>query len=95
MPCIRLFEAQSTEYQDRVLGDAPHIISVEAYVSSVWARFCTASVAMDSFGYSGGGAANFARFGIDTAGIVRKVNTYLRDQKVGSSEPRKRWTLLK
>lgn len=89
MPCIRLFEQQSEDYQDQVLGDAPHVISVEAYVSSMWARFCTASIAMDSFGYSGGGAANFARFGLDKAGIVRKVTEHVK------SSNSRRWKLLK
>ena len=93
MPCIRLFEYQSNEYQDEVLGTAPHIISVEAYVSTIWARYCTASVAMDSFGYSGAGAANFARFGIDDAGVVKKVTAHVKQFSKGTG--RKRWTLLK
>nr|XP_036577936.1 dihydroxyacetone synthase [Colletotrichum truncatum]KAF6785066.1 dihydroxyacetone synthase [Colletotrichum truncatum] len=69
MPAIGLFEQQPSDYQDSVLSSSPHIISVEAYVSGIWSRFCTASVAMDSFGYSGAGRENFARFGIDADGI--------------------------
>ncbi|KAK3669296.1 hypothetical protein LTR78_010834 [Recurvomyces mirabilis] len=91
MPSIRLFEQQSEAYQDEVLGNAPHVISVEAYIATVWARFCTASIAMDSFGYSGGGAANFARFGLDTAGVVRKVKAHVQGSQ---STKRSRWTLL-
>jgi len=91
MPSVRLFEQQSVVYQDEVLGNAPHVISVEAYIATVWARFCTASIAMDSFGYSGAGAANFARFGLDTAGVIRKVEAHI--QKAQSSK-RLRWTLL-
>jgi dihydroxyacetone synthase len=94
MPCISLFEAQPTAYQDQVLGDTEHVVSVEAYVSSMWARFCTASVAMDDFGYSGAGRENFRRFGIDDEGIVRKVKTMVQ-----TGRPRKggrvRWRLLK
>jgi dihydroxyacetone synthase len=93
MPCIRLFEAQSEEYQDSVLSTSLHVISVEAYVSMIWARFCTASIAMDSFGYSGAGRENFARFGLDDAGIVRKVKAHV--EKGGKSNLRRRWTLLK
>ncbi|KAL1296808.1 hypothetical protein AAFC00_004434 [Neodothiora populina] len=88
MPSIRLFEEQPEGYQDSVLS-TKHIISVEAYVSSMWARFCTASVAMDSFGYSGAGKENFARFGIDTDGIVRKVKAEVK----GAAH--RRWKLLK
>ncbi|KAG8631156.1 hypothetical protein KVT40_000296 [Elsinoe batatas] len=93
MPCIRLFEEQSEEYQDQVLGSAQHVVSVEAYVSGMWARFCTASIAMDSFGYSGGGSANFARFGIDKAGIVKKVTGLVTESTRKGG--RQRWRLLK
>ncbi|PMD37502.1 hypothetical protein L207DRAFT_492956 [Hyaloscypha variabilis F] len=92
MPCIKLFESQSQEYQDTVLSESPHIISVEAYVASMWARFCTASVAMDSFGYSGLGRENFARFGIDDDGIVRKVKKHVEES---NGKKRRHWTLLK
>ncbi|KAE9364521.1 hypothetical protein N431DRAFT_520022 [Stipitochalara longipes BDJ] len=92
MPCIKLFEKQPQEYQDSVLSDSPHIISVEAYVASMWARFCTASVAMDSFGYSGLGRENFARFGIDDDGIVKKVKKHVKET---NGKKRRHWTLLK
>lgn len=95
MPCIRLFEEQPDEYQDAVLGDSRHVVSVEAYVSGVWARFCTASVAMDSFGYSGAGRENFARFGIDTDGIVRKVRSLVGGDNGASRSRPRRWKLLR
>jgi dihydroxyacetone synthase len=92
MPCIKLFEKQPQDYQDAVLSNSSHIISVEAYVASMWARFCTASIAMDSFGYSGLGRENFARFGIDDDGIVRKVKKHVEETK---GKIRRHWTLLK
>jgi dihydroxyacetone synthase len=95
MPCIALFEEQPQEYQNSVLSNSHHIISVEAYISTIWARFCTASIAMDSFGYSGAGIENFARFGIDADGIVRKVKKHVSryPAKGGVSIPH--WTLIK
>lgn len=95
MPCIRLFEEQPDKYQDAVLGDSRHVVSVEAYVSGVWARFCTASVAMDSFGYSGAGRENFARFGIDTDGVVRKVKALVAEDTGASGSRPRRWRLLR
>ena len=92
MPCVKLFERQPQEYQDLVMSNSPHIISVEAYVASMWARFCTASIAMDSFGYSGLGRENFARFGIDDDGIVSKVKRHIRETH---GKKRRHWTLLK
>jgi dihydroxyacetone synthase len=93
MPCIKLFETQPQDYQDAVLSDSPHIISVESYIVSMWARFCTASVAMDSFGYSGLGRENWARFGIDDDGIVRKVKKHVKETANGKR--RHHWALLK
>lgn len=95
MPCILLFEEQSQEYQDAVLSKCRHIISVEAYISSMWARFCTASIAMDSFGYSGAGIENFARFGLDTDGIVRKVTGHVSKYPANGVVNIPHWTLLK
>ncbi|KAL3445143.1 Transketolase, thiamine diphosphate binding domain-containing protein [Aspergillus insuetus] len=89
MPCISVFEAQDQAYQDAVLSETPHVISVEAYVSTIWARFCTASVAMDSFGYSGSGRENFRRFRLDTDGVVDRVLRHLAGDSV------RRWKLLK
>jgi dihydroxyacetone synthase len=93
MPCIRLFEQQSADYQDQVLSNSPHIVSVEAYVSTIWARYCTASIALDSFGYSGAGLENFRRFGIDNKSIVKKVQTHVHDA-LKSGKKTRRWTLL-
>lgn len=89
MPCISVFEQQPVLYQDEVLSSSPHIISVEAYVSSMWARFCTASIAMNSYGYSGSGIANFTRFGFDIDSVFEKVQRYVK------SKPTRRWQLLK
>ena len=58
----------------------------------MWARFCTASVAMDSFGYSGLGRENFARFGIDNDGIVSKVKRHVEET---NGKKRRHWTLLR
>lgn len=92
MPCLRLFEEQDSEYQDSVLSATPHVVSVEAYTSGLWARICTASIGMDSFGYSGAGRHNFARFGLDTQGIVRKIRKHVQESENGL---RRRWKLLK
>lgn len=95
MPCIRLFEEQPEEYQDAVLSNSKHIVSVEAYISSMWARFCTASVAMDSYGYSGAGRENMRRFGVDTDGVVRKIKALVGQEGTKPSGQRRRWQLLR
>ncbi|CAH0047330.1 unnamed protein product [Clonostachys solani] len=93
MPCMRLFDMQDAQYKRSVLSESPHCISVEAYISGMWSRYCTASIAMDSFGYSGGGRDNFARFGIDTRGILGKVKAEVSTS--GDVGPvSRRWKLL-
>lgn len=89
MPCISVFEQQPVSYQDQVLSSSSHIISVEAYVSSMWARFCIAFIAMDSYGYSRSGIANFTRFGSDSDRVFEKVRRNVM------SKPTRRWQLLK
>ncbi|KAK9242096.1 Transketolase, thiamine diphosphate binding domain-containing protein [Lipomyces tetrasporus] len=89
-PCISVFESQSTEYQVETLGKAKRIVSVEPYVPTMWARFCTARIGMKSFGYSASGPSNYDRFGIDDNGIVRKITTYVQ----GGEKVLKRWMLL-
>ncbi|UNI18435.1 Formaldehyde transketolase [Purpureocillium takamizusanense] len=96
MPCIELFEKQPQDYQGEVLSASKHIVSVESYVSTVWARFCDASVAMDSFGYSGSSTENYARFGMDSDGVVRKVKALIEhDNPGGKIGVSRRWRLLK
>ncbi|KAK7203042.1 Transketolase, thiamine diphosphate binding domain-containing protein [Myxozyma melibiosi] len=82
IPCISLFEAQSEQYKQRVLGSARRIVSVEEYVPTVWARLCTASIGMDSFGYSASGPNNYGRFGLDVEGIVGKVSRYVAESEI-------------
>ncbi|KEY68878.1 hypothetical protein S7711_03813 [Stachybotrys chartarum IBT 7711] len=84
MPCIKLFEEQPIEYQDLVLSSSKEAISDEAYISSMWARFCTASVAINSFGHSGAGREKFARFGVDTDGIIGKGKAAPREHASNS-----------
>ncbi|OAL28170.1 hypothetical protein AYO20_09589 [Fonsecaea nubica] len=93
MPCVQLFSEQSEEYKDSVLSETPYTISAEAYISTIWARYCNASIAMDSFGFSGGSLANYGRFGLDTEGVYQKVTRYVNSHR-GGKKPR-RWTLLK
>jgi dihydroxyacetone synthase len=47
---------------------------------------------MDSYGYSGAGAANFTRFGLDEAGVVSKVTNHVNSS---NKSGRQRWKLLK
>jgi dihydroxyacetone synthase len=81
-PCLDLFEVQDADYKHSVFPlDGRPIVSVEEYVATTWARYATASIGMTSFGYSASNASNYERFGLDTKGIVVKVQKYLEDLK--------------
>ena len=88
MPCLDLFNETSDEYKYDQVFTTPDVISIEPYVSTVWARYCTASISMTSFGYSASGQANYQRFGIDSDSIVEKVKKYIDGPKHG------KWTQL-
>jgi dihydroxyacetone synthase len=85
-PCLSLFDQQDREYRNSVfpLNGKP-IVSVEEYVATTWARYVTASIGMTSFGYSASNESNYERFGLDTAGIEKKVNKYLKSLNGGSA----------
>lgn len=57
--------------------DGRPIVSVEEYVATTWARYVTASIGMTGFGYSASNKSNYDRFGLDAAGIERKIKRYL------------------
>ncbi|RFU81663.1 transketolase [Trichoderma arundinaceum] len=79
-PCLELFEAQNKDYQDSVFPlDGCPIVSVEEYVPTIWARYTTASIGMSQYGYSASNESNYQRFGLNTEGIVARLNSYLKE----------------
>ncbi|EED20738.1 transketolase, putative [Talaromyces stipitatus ATCC 10500] len=81
-PCLRLFDAQSQEYRDKILPrDGTPVVSIEEYVATTWARYTTASIGMTGFGCSAAKECNYERFGLDTDGIIKRLTLYLADLK--------------
>lgn len=77
-PCFDLFDRQDQQYRKQIFPlDGTPVISVEEYIATTWARYATASIGMSGFGYSASNQSNYARFGLDTAGIIRRVKSYL------------------
>lgn len=77
MPSIGIFESQPSDYQDKIVGTSQHIISIEPYIPTVWARFCTGSIGMSSFGYSASGYSNVVRFGFTAEQIADRVASHI------------------
>lgn len=86
MPCIELFERQPQEYQDEVLK-TDLIVSIEPYRATYWARLCTASIDVHSWGCSASAAANYKRKGLDVDTVVSKLEKYV-------ANPSRRFTVL-
>ncbi len=72
MPCFELFAAQSTDYQQRVLGNAPRV-AVEAGIGQGWERWIGdkgAFIGMTGFGASGPAPEVYKHFAITKENIV-------------------------
>lgn len=79
MPCWELFERQSIEYKQAVLGTAPRI-AIEAGTTFGWERYVGdngAVIGINSFGASGKGEDVYEHFGITADKIVAAVQKFL------------------
>ena len=73
MPCMDLFAAEPTSYQDRIIDPKTVRIAVEAGSQQSWDRWIGrdgAFVGMNSFGASGPYEALYKHFGITADHIV-------------------------
>lgn len=80
MPCVELFERQSLEYRQAVLGDMPRII-VEAASTWGWDRFLGetgAILGIDSFGASGKGGDVMTHFGFTPENVADLVLQFVK-----------------
>lgn len=79
LPCFELFEAQSKDYQQQVLGVKPRI-AVEAAVRQGWDRWIGDEgvfIGMDSFGASAPYQELYKHFGITEDAIVAAAKSYV------------------
>ncbi len=75
VPCFALFEEQTEEYRQSVLGPAPRI-AVEAGVRQGWDRYIGdkgSFIGMQSFGMSAPASVLYEYFGITAAAVVEKA----------------------
>jgi len=79
MPCWELFEKQSKQYQDAVLGSVPRV-AVEAAVQFGWERWLGARgafVGMTGFGASAPVEALYPHFGITPERVAAAARSLL------------------
>lgn len=79
MPCCELFDRQSTEYKNSVLGNAPRI-AVEAASIYGWERYVGVNgtiIGLNDFGLSAPAGEVYEHFGLTIGNIVSAVKKYL------------------
>jgi len=80
MPCMEIFEEQSTEYKDQVLGSAPRIV-IEAGIKFGWEGYIGKQglfIGMNDFGASGKADELYRHFGITVEAIVDNVKKLIK-----------------
>lgn len=80
MPCTELFDKQSPQYQDEVLGNCPRV-AVEAGSKFGWEKYTGLKgdiIGMDGFGASGPADKLFEYFGITVDEVVESVENLLK-----------------
>ncbi len=76
IPCSRLFDLQTENYKNNILGDKPKVI-IEAGSTLGWYKYIQKNdmiFGVDSFGESGKGKELFNFFGIEAKNIFDKIN---------------------
>ncbi len=80
MPCMELFDLQTSEYQDQVLGKCPRI-AIEAAAKFGWEKYVGLEgdiIGMDGFGASGPGDKLYEHFGITVDEVVESTENLLK-----------------
>ena len=78
MPCTELFDMQSAEYRQQILGHAPRI-AVEAASPFGWDKYVGARgevIGIDGFGASGPAGELYAKFGLTAEAVAAAVEKY-------------------
>jgi transketolase len=81
MPCMSLFDRQSEDYRQAVLGAGTLPVAVEAAVRFGWDRYLGADglfIGMDGFGASGPAEELYRHFGITSQAVVAAVAAKMR-----------------
>lgn len=69
MPSWDLFESQSDDYRNGLLGDR-HVVSVEAGTTLGWAKYAATTIGIDRFGASAPGSLVMERLGLNVENVV-------------------------
>ena len=77
MPCWEFFEAQTPDYQDRVLPADVPVLSVEAASPFGWERWADDVIGIDRFGASAPGDVVLAQLGFTADAVAERARDLL------------------
>ncbi|UUP17495.1 Transketolase 1 [Nitratireductor thuwali] len=84
VPCFELFEEQSEDYREAILGQTPVRIAIEAGIRQGWDRFIGSDgvfIGMTGFGASGPAPDLYKHFGITAEAVVQAAEARLGETK--------------
>ena len=80
MPCHELFEQQSEEYKNKILGETSLIVSIEASETNFWKKYTGKNglnFGINNFGKSAPYKKIYDHFGLNSKNIVKKIKEKL------------------
>lgn len=75
MPCLELFEKQSSEYKNKILGKNSFTVTIEAGVTMGWEKYTTNGISfgINSFGKSAPYKQIYKHFGLTSENIFSEI----------------------
>ena len=76
VPCVNLFERQTSNYKEKILNETKYKVSIEAASTDCWRKFVGENglcFGVDSFGKSAPYKDTFKYFGLTSENIVKKI----------------------
>ena len=77
VPCLDLFNEQSTEYKAKVIDSNTKVLAVEAATATEYYRYADDVLGMESFGASAPADLLFEKFGFTIQGITKRACTLM------------------
>ena len=80
MPCVSLFEEQSSDYQESVLPSSLPVVTVEAGVTGPWRAYSGRdglAIGIDRFGASAPASVLAEKFGLTADQVASRVKAHL------------------
>jgi transketolase len=75
MPCLELFEKQSKEYKEKILGKNSFRVTIEAGVTNGWEKYTSNGISfgINSFGKSAPYKQIYKHFGLTSENIASEI----------------------